>query len=279
MKLYANAKVNLGLDVVKKRDDGYHEVSMIMQEISLCDELDIELNEGGITLRIENSDLPSDRDNIAYRAAELFFKESNINGGCDIVLKKNIPVFAGMGGGSTDAAAVLKGLNELAGYPLSMDDLYRLGLRLGADVPFCIMGGTAHAGGIGEVLRAVESKLECFIALIKPDIDISTPDAYRAIDSAEILHPDIATALDAIRDGDMELFAKSTGNAFEYVSAPIYPEINAIKEHFIKDCAEFSMMSGSGPTVFALFSDREKAEASISSYKGSGFRGVYEFIG
>lgn len=279
MKLYANAKVNLGLDVVKKRDDGYHEVSMIMQEISLCDELDIELNEGGITLRIENSDLPSDRDNIAYRAAELFFKESNINGGCDIVLKKNIPVFAGMGGGSADAAAVLKGLNELTGYPLSMDDLYRLGLRLGADVPFCIMGGTAHAGGIGEVLRAVESKLECFIALIKPDIDISTPDAYRAIDSAEILHPDIATALDAIRDGDMELFAKSTGNAFEYVSAPIYPEINDIKEHFIKNCAEFSMMSGSGPTVFALFSDRKKAEASISSYKGSGFRGVYEFIG
>ncbi len=278
MKFFANAKVNLGLDVVRKRDDGYHEVSMIMQEISLCDELDIDLNDGGIKLEIVNSNLPSDESNIAYRAARLFFEESGIDGGCDMVLKKGIPVCAGMGGGSTDAAAVLKALNKLTGKPFSIGKLAEMGLSLGADVPFCIVGGTAHAIGIGEILFPAIYALNPYIALVKPDIDISTPEAYRAIDTTEFQHPDIHTALDAMKNGNMELFKKSTGNAFEYVCASKYPEINEIKAHFIKNGAEFSMMSGSGPTVFALFDDKNTAEAAIASYKGKGFRGVYEFI-
>ncbi len=278
MKFYANAKINLGLDVIGKRQDGYHEVSMIMQEISLCDELDIELNSGKICLKVINSSLPSDKDNIAYRAAELFFKESGIAGGCDMVLKKHIPVCAGMGGGSADAAAVLKALNSMTGCPLSDIKLLEMGLSLGADVPFCIMGGTAHAGGIGEVLTPFKSALKCYIALIKPDIDISTPEAYRAIDSADPKHPDVETAIEGVKKGDMELFAKSTGNSFEYVSSPRYPAIDEIKAHFYKCGAEFSMMSGSGPTVFALFDDREKAKKAIDSYTAGGFKGVYELL-
>ncbi len=270
MTFYANAKINIGLDVVGKLPNGYHEVSMIMQEISLCDTIEIFPDiSGKIDLKIENSDLSADRSNIAYRAAELFFEKSGIDGGCSIKLKKNIPVCAGLGGGSADAACVLKGLNSLYSFPFENEKLMEIGLSLGADVPFCIMGGCAHAGGIGEKLTRLNSALDYSVCLIKPDIDISTPLAYKAIDAIDIMHPDINMAISASEKGDISLFSKYTGNVFEYVCCPRHKEIDMIKDYLKSMGAVFTMMSGSGPTVFGLFEKEKDAENAFNSYKGS----------
>ena len=270
MIFYANAKINIGLDVVGKLPNGYHEVSMIMQEISLFDIIEIVPNTSGkIELETENSELGTDRSNIAYRAAELFFEKSGIDGGCNIKLKKNIPICAGLGGGSADAACVLKALNSIYSYPFDNQKLMELGLLLGADVPFCIMGGCAHAGGIGEKLTKLSSGLNYYVCLIKPDIDISTPLAYKAIDSVEINHPDINMAISAVEKGDISLFSKYTGNVFEYVCCPMHREIDMIKDYLNSMGAVFTMMSGSGPTVFGLFEKEEDAQNAFNSYKGS----------
>lgn len=270
MVFYANAKINLGLDVMGKLSNGYHEVSMIMQEVSLCDKLEITPdNSGEIRLQVKNSNLPNDKDNIVYKAAELFYKYYAKNGGCNIVLEKNIPVCAGLGGGSADAACVLKALNTIYSTPFDTSSLMDMGLSLGADVPFCIMGGCAHAGGIGEKLTKLNSKLDYFVCLIKPDIDISTPLAYKAIDTANFVHPDINGAISALEKGDITLFSKCTGNAFEYVSRSQYKEIDIIKAHLQSKGAVFTMMSGSGPTVFGLFEKEEDAQNAIKTYKGS----------
>lgn len=270
MVFYANAKINLGLDIVGKLSNGYHEVSMIMQEVSLCDKLEITPdNSGEIRLQVKNSNLPNDKDNIVYKAAELFYKYYAKNGGCNIVLEKNIPVCAGLGGGSADAACVLKALNTIYSTPFDTSSLMDMGLSLGADVPFCIMGGCAHAGGVGEKLTKLNSKLDYFVCLIKPDIDISTPLAYKAIDTAYFVHPDINGAISALEKGDITLFSKCTGNAFEYVSRSQYKEIDIIKAHLQSKGAVFTMMSGSGPTVFGLFEKEEDAQNAIKTYKGS----------
>lgn len=280
MKINANAKINLGLDVLCKREDGYHEVSMIMQEISLCDKIEITPNTSGkIKLEIKNSNLPTDEGNIATRAAKLFFEKTGIDAGCDIILEKNIPVCAGLGGGSSDGAAVLRALNQIYNSPLNMQELLKLGLSLGADVPFCIMGGTAIARGIGEKLTPVKSKLDFWVCLIKPDIDISTSEAYKKIDTTPFPHPDIKEAADAVVKGDINTFSKHTGNAFEYACCSDYKEINIIKNHLKSKGAIFQMMSGSGPTVFGLFASEHEAQMAFNSYKGSfGGGGVCKFI-
>ncbi len=270
MKINANAKINLALDVTGRRPNGYHDVCMIMQEVSLCDNIEIISDSSGkISLELINSDLPCDEGNIAVKAAKVFFEKTGINGGCKIILKKNIPVCAGLGGGSSDAAAVLNALNEIYSFPLSKSELLDLGLTLGADVPFCIMGKTALAEGIGEVLTQISSKLKGWVCIIKPDIDISTPLAYKAIDSCTYPHPDIRKCVEAIENDDVESFVKNSGNVFEYVCCDVHPEINEIKNHLLNSGAFFAMMSGSGPSVFGIFENKTDAELAFSSYKGS----------
>ncbi len=280
MRINANAKINLSLDVLGKLPNGYHEVSMLMQEVSLCDYIDIEkapLNV--LDISVKNSDLPNDEGNIVYRAAKLFFEYTKTDGGCRLILEKHIPVCAGLGGGSSDAAAVLKGLNELYANVLGMDELMDLGLRLGADVPFCIMGKTAHAGGIGEKLTPIASKLKFFVCIIKPDIDISTPLAYKTIDSTSFPSLNIDKCIEALKAGDSKVFFENTGNAFEYVCCPVYKEIDIIKNHLKSEGAVFSMMSGSGPSVFGLFKEKDKAIKAFETYNGSfGGGGVCEFV-
>lgn len=270
MKINANAKINLALDVTGKRTDGYHDVCMIMQEVSFCDTIEINSDSSGkIILELINSDLPCDESNIAVKAAKAFYKKTGIDGGCKIILKKNIPVCAGLGGGSSDAAAVLKALNEMHSFPLSQSELLDLGLTLGADVPFCIMGKTALAEGIGEVLTPVSSLLKGWVCIIKPDIDISTHLAYKAIDSCTYPHPDIRKCVEAIENNDADAFAENSGNVFEYVCCSNHPEINEIKTHLLNCGAFFAMMSGSGPSVFGIFKNKTDAELAFSSYKGS----------
>lgn len=280
MRFFANAKINLSLDVTGRLPNGYHEVCMLMQEVSLCDVVDIELaDNGNISLTVTNSPLPCDDGNIAYRAAKLFYEKTGIDGGCTIVLDKHIPVCAGLGGGSADGAAVLKGLNYLYSNPLTTDKLMELGLSLGADVPFCIMGKTALAEGIGEKLSGIASKLRAYAALIKPDINISTPEAYKAIDSVGFPHPDTDKCIIALKNGNAHELKKHSANAFEYVCCDRYPEINSIKKHLISKGATFAMMSGSGPTVYGLFETKEAAENAYKSYDGSfGGGGVCELI-
>lgn len=270
MKITANAKINLSLDVMGKRDDGYHEVYMIMQEIDLCDTLEIKLNDSGIVhLICDSKETGSETDNIAYKAAEIFLKEIESKHGCDISLSKKIPVCAGLGGGSADAAAVLKALNALCGMPLDSDALLRISLKLGADVPFCIMGGTASARGIGEILTPIGSPAKKWVVLIKPKIDISTAEAYRRMDSAPYPHPDVDRAVCCIQNGDTEGFYKAAGNTFEYVTAGQHSEIGQIKAHLLSHGAEFAMMSGSGPTVYGLFENRNDAQKAFDTYSGS----------
>jgi len=270
MRVNANAKINLALDVLGKMDNGYHKVSMIMQEVSLCDNLDITPNESkDIFLSVKNFCLPTDSSNIAYRAAESFYNCTQIDGGCDIVIEKHIPICAGLGGGSSDAAAVLKALNEIYAYPLDNEKLLELSLSLGADVPFFIKGKTAHATGIGEILTPIKSKLDYWVVLIKPDIDISTADAYKAIDNTQFTHPDVQRVITGVVNGNINDLILYSGNAFEYVSRPLYSEIDLIKNHLVHYGAEFAMMSGSGPTVFGLFKDKSTAISAFEAYKHS----------
>ncbi|MBQ4526510.1 MAG: 4-(cytidine 5'-diphospho)-2-C-methyl-D-erythritol kinase [Clostridia bacterium] len=279
MKVNANAKINLTLDVCGKRDDGYHNVAMIMQEVSFCDVLDIELRtDGRIILSCDSKLLGNPESTLTYRAAKLFFDSCDTGGGCNITLHQNIPMCAGLGAGSADAAAVLNYLNCAYDNLYSQSKLCELGLMLGADVPFCIMGGTSLAEGIGEILTPLKSKMQKWVALIKPDINISTPDAYREMDSVTYPHPDIESAINAIENNDMALFSKSASNSFEYVISKKHSEISEIKKHLYDCGCEFAMMSGSGPTVFGLFENKESAENSLKTYKKSFSGGVGSFI-
>ncbi|MBE7049487.1 MAG: 4-(cytidine 5'-diphospho)-2-C-methyl-D-erythritol kinase [Ruminococcaceae bacterium] len=269
MKVYANAKINLCLDVTGKRDDGYHNVCMIMQEITLCDILDIEITDSeDIVLMCDSQNVGQADDNLCTKAALLFFEKTGIKKGCSISLKKNIPVCAGLGGGSSDAACVLKTLNTLCHSPLSDDELASLGLTLGADVPFFIKGKTALCEGIGEILTPIASKEKFWVALIKPDADISTKEAYKRIDSEAIVHPDTKKATKVMEEGNMNELYKLCSNVFEDVSIKDFPQIKEIKEHFMSKGAKFSMMSGSGPTVFGIFDTEKEANEAFISYGG-----------
>lgn len=264
MIIYANAKINLALDVVGLRDDGYHETDMIMQEIDLCDKVEIELNDSGkIFLECDRKDLGDAKNNIAYKAARLFLDNFAPKKGCNIKLFKKIPVCAGLGGGSADAAAVLNGLNELCLFPATSSELAKLGLKLGADVPFCVVGGTARARGIGEVLTPVCAKTEKWLVLIKPNINISTKEAYHKIDTTDYPHLNIQKAVDALEAGNMNEFYALCANSFEYVTGSEHPEIGEIKQYLKNAGAEFAMMSGSGPTVFGIFGSESSAKAAL----------------
>jgi len=267
MIIDANAKINMTLDVSGKRSDGYHEVSMIMQEISLADKIEInKKSSSGIELKVQNSDIPCDESNIAFKAAKLFLDKIKSDDGIEMIIQKNIPVCAGLGGGSADGAAVLKALNQMYDSPLSLSELLEMGVSLGADVPFCIVGKTCHAGGIGEILTPFKSELRAYVALIKPDVDISTPKAYKAIDQLSYTHPEVFKVKEALEKADKDLLVKYGANVFEYVCLNDHPEIDKIKTHFKNFGAFYTMMSGSGPTVFGLFDNKDDAQKSVDSY-------------
>lgn len=258
----AYAKVNIGLDVLGRRPDGYHELKMIMQTVDLFDDLAFErAREPGIRLRIDGADLPSDENNLVYRAAALLMEEKQIKEGVSISLTKRIPIAAGMAGGSADAAAAMRGLNILFGMGYSAEELRKLGVRLGADIPYCISGGTMLSEGIGEVLTPLPAPPACYLTVAKPDIDVSTAFVYQNLKADSLsFHPDIDGMARALAAGDLKGITDRMGNVLETVTVPAYPVIDRIKKRMCELGAENALMSGSGPTVFGIFREREQAE-------------------
>ena len=267
----ALAKINLGLDVVRRREDGYHEVKMVMQTIHLFDRLEMKKTAGGITMTTNLSFLPTNENNLVYKAAKLLMDEFQIRDGIDVKLHKYIPVAAGMAGGSTDAAAVLYGMNRMFELGLSKEELMQRGVKIGADVPYCIMRGTALAEGIGEQLTALPPMVKCPVLIAKPQISVSTKFVYENLRlNDKTVHPDIDALVENIRKKDLNAVASEMGNVLETVTIPNYPVIAQIKEHMLEQGAVGAMMSGSGPTVFGLFEDGDTAVAAYEKMKESG---------
>lgn len=270
-QLKAYAKINLGLDVVRRLPNGYHEVKMVMQNVGIYDELTFARLSEGIRVTTDSEELPMDENNLIYKAAKLMFTEYNINEGVCIHLTKNIPIAAGMAGGSTDAAATMKGINELFGLNVPLERLMDLGVRIGADVPYCILGGTALAEGIGEKLTKLPDAPHCHILVAKPDINVSTKYVYEHLDAAGVAHhPDIDGMVTAIENGQLQGILNRLENVLETVTIPAHPVIATIKEKMLELGAANSLMSGSGPTVFGIFANEAKAKAAYEQMKETG---------
>lgn len=272
IKLKALAKINLGLDVVRRREDGYHEVRMVMQTIHLYDQLLIQKSETpGIQIHSNLSFLPVNENNLVYKAGKLLMDEFDIHTGVSVELNKHIPVAAGMAGGSTDAAAMLYGMNQLFGLKLKRKDLMERGVQIGADVPYCIMRGTALAEGIGEKLSSLPPMVKCPVLIAKPAVSVSTKFVYQNLKlNEQTPHPNIDALITDIRNSDLDNICADMGNVLETVTIPNYPVIAQIKEQMLKSGAKASMMSGSGPTVFGLFGDEETAQRARAEMKASG---------
>ncbi len=267
----AMAKVNLGLDVLRKREDGYHDVRMIMQTVDLYDRIEIARSkEPGISLETNLPYLPVDGTNLAYKAAKLFLEEFHIEEGIKLRLEKHIPVAAGMAGGSSDAAAVLVGINRMFSLGLSQKELAKRGAFLGADIPYCIMGGTALAEGIGDALTPLPPMPDCYILIAKPGFGVSTKFVYENLHAETITeHPDIDGMMEALRQKDLYRVAEKMENVLERVTIPAYPVIGELKELMKKKGALNALMSGSGPTVFGVFDDEGKAKEAGACVKKS----------
>lgn len=269
------AKINLTLDVKSKLDNGYHEVEMIMQTLSLFDLIIIEKSKKNIVINTNLKYLPNNEKNIAYKAAKVFFERCSITDGLKIDIHKNIPVSAGLAGGSGNAAAVLCALNMMYNFPLSDNELLELGSNLGADVPYCMIGGTKLSKGIGDVLSPLPSVPKITVLLVKPPISVSTASIYQKIDSEVILkRPDTMAMISAIENKDVLKICDNLCNTMETVTQHMHPIIGGIKEKMIKNGAIGALMSGSGPTVFGIFDDYTKAKASADSFSYQ-FKDVY----
>lgn len=268
----ALAKINLGLDVVRKREDGYHEVKMVMQTIHLFDRLEMKKTQADeITMTTNLTFLPTNENNLVYKAAKLLKDEFSIKEGIHVKLHKHIPVAAGMAGGSTDAAAVLYGMNRMFELGLSKEELMQRGVKIGADVPYCIMRGTALAEGIGEKLTALPPMVKCPVLIAKPQISVSTKFVYENLKLNEgIVHPDIDTLVSDIEAKDLSKIAADMGNILETVTISNYPVIAQIKDLMREQGALNAMMSGSGPTVFGLFDTEETAVRAYEKMRESG---------
>ena len=271
MQLRAMAKINLGLDVLRRREDGYHEVRMIMQTVHIFDQLQLEKRrEEGIRVRTNLYYLPENENNLVYKAAKLLWEEFGLPGGISIELKKYIPVAAGMAGGSSDAAAVLFGMNRMYELGLSVEELMQRGVRIGADVPYCIMRGTALAEGIGEVLSPLPPLPPCTILVAKPGIGVSTRFVFENLKADELeRHPDIDGMMEALKKQDLKGLAglMEAGNVLETVTVPAYPVIQRIKDAMLRAGALGALMSGSGPTVFGIFDSRQAAKRAYGVLK------------
>lgn len=272
MRLRALAKINLGLDILRKREDGYHEVRMIMQTIQMYDVLKMKkVKKPGISLSVNYPYIPSDERNLVYKAAKLLMDEFQVKEGVDICLEKFIPVAAGMAGGSSDAAAAMVGINRLFKLGLSERELMDRAVNIGADVPYCIMRGTALAEGIGEKLTRIAQIPDCFVLIGKPGISVSTKMAYESLQLDKISsHPDIDGMIRDIENGDLLTMTEKMWNVFEPGIIEKYPVIGEIKDLMEDNGALKAMMSGSGPTVFGIFDDREKMEVAAAVLRESG---------
>lgn len=260
--LKSRAKINLSIDVLGKREDGYHIVEMIMQTIDLYDKLKItEIEEDSIFIKSDSVDIPLNEDNIMYKAASMIKNEFNIEKGVEIFIQKNIPVAAGMAGGSSNAAAVLVGLNKLWNLGLSEKSLKDIGLKLGADVPFCITGGSALAEGIGEDLTDIKGLPEDLNILVcKPNIFVSTKEVYQSLNMEKVKkRPQNKELISALQKEDVKFISENMVNVLEEVTSLKYPQIGQIESVMIKNKALGCMMSGSGPTVFGLFNNKDFA--------------------
>lgn len=266
----AYAKVNLALDVLRRREDGYHDVRMIMQNLDIYDELEFTIEDGWtkigdslyseseksyeIVLVSNREDIPTDNRNLVYKAIAMMFDKYGISASIKVNLKKNIPVEAGMAGGSTDCAAALRAVNELFDLNLTLQELMDIGVKLGADVPYCVMGRTALSEGIGEVLTPIDKLDDCIVLVVKPPVNVSTKMVYTNLKANELEHhPDIDGMITALKNSDLQGVADRMENVLETVTAKLYPEIEVIKSSMKDNGALNSIMSGSGPTVFGLF--------------------------
>ena len=267
-KTKAYAKINLGLDVIGRLENGYHEVKMVMQTVGIYDELSFEKTEAGIVVTTDSGELPTDENNLIYKAAKLMLETYGITEGVRIHLQKNIPIAAGMAGGSTDAAATMKGISKLFELNRPLRELRDLGVKIGADVPYCIMGGTALAEGIGEKLTPLPAAPECFLVVAKPDINVSTKYVYEHLDAEGVCeHPDIDGMVKAIEDGSLQGILDRMGNVLETVTVKAHPIIDTIKIRMKELGAVEAMMSGSGPTVFGVFVDEGRAREAYEQLK------------
>ena len=287
----AYAKINLGLDALRKRADGYHELAMVMQTVDICDELTFAVKETpGIELCVEWSKdgwtstvadcfpsegeaqpVPSNQKNLVWRAAELLMDEFEIKKGVKITLEKRIPVAAGMAGGSSDCAATLHGINELFELGLTLEELQARGVKLGADVPYCLLGGTALAEGIGEILTPLSPMPECHLVVTKPAVSVSTPFVFKQLRVNELReHPDIAGMCAAIGGNDLDGVIDRLGNVLETAAIPHFPVVGDLKEALKRQGADGVLMSGSGPTVFAIFKSEKQAHEAFDELKKTG---------
>ena len=278
LRVKANAKINLSLDVLGTLPNGYHEVKMIMQSVDLCDELQITPeNNDSIILTCDNDKLSCGDDNLIIRAAKALMDYVGKHNGVSIKLIKNIPMAAGLAGGSADAAATLVGINRLFDYGLSTAELKAIGAKLGADIPFCIQGGTSLAEGIGEILTPISPLTDMYILLVKPPIDVSTKYVYdNLILDNETVHPETDLMIGLLKEGRPDILATKLCNILETVTVKRYPTINDIKNTLLDDNALGALMSGSGPTVFGLFNDESTAEAASEHIKDAfGYKDVF----
>lgn len=269
LELKTLGKINLGLDVLGRRENGYHDVRMVMQTVYLYDRIIMKKSKTpGIRLETNLYYLPVNENNLAYQAAQMLMDEFHIEEGVSIQLDKHIPVAAGMAGGSSNAAAVLFGMNRMFSLGLSQKELMERGVKLGADVPYCIMRGTVLAEGIGEILTPLSPMPKCYVLIAKPAISVSTKMVYEKLDSHEIEdHPDIDGILAGLKAGDLKKVAGSMGNVLERVTVDAYPVIDQIKEMMIKEGALNAMMSGSGPTVFGIFEEKATARKAADAIR------------
>ena len=263
-RIKAYAKINLGLDVLRRRPDGYHEVKMIMQTVDLYDDLEFtKLAEDEIRIFTDKEELPADQGNLIK---ELY----QISEGVSVKLTKRIPIAAGMAGGSADAAATIHAMDALFSLGLSLEEKQKIGVKLGADVPYCIMRGTALSEGIGEILTELPAPPQCHLVIAKPQISVSTKAVYGKLRVNELApeeHPDIDGMMAAIKNGDLDGVIERLGNVLETVTVPDHPEISEIKEIMVENGACGSLMSGSGPTVFGIYKDRELAEKACQALR------------
>jgi 4-diphosphocytidyl-2-C-methyl-D-erythritol kinase len=270
IELNANAKINLSLDVTGKRPDGYHTVKMIMQSVDLHDRVRLEIIDSGIQVKCNFPWIPTDRNNTAYRAAELIKENFGIKEGIKISIEKNIPVAAGLAGGSTDGAAVLKGMNSLFSLNISETDLMSYGEKIGADVPYCIKGGTMLAEGIGEILTELTQLERTSIVIVKPKISVSTAWAYKNLDVENIkIRPDTDLLIKALDKKNIVELANNMVNIMETITIKQYHIIDEIKKKLINLGAVGSMMSGSGPSVFGIFLNEDSAEKAYRKIKSN----------
>ncbi|MGE5632323.1 MAG: 4-(cytidine 5'-diphospho)-2-C-methyl-D-erythritol kinase [Caulobacteraceae bacterium] len=264
----AAAKINLAIDVLRKRPDGYHDVVMIMQSVALFDTITIRVVKGDIKITTNSAKIPTDRTNIVYKAAEYLKTKYNVKDGVIINIDKNIPVAAGLAGGSADAAVTLKLLNKAWDLRLSKNELLEAGKKLGSDVPFCIQGGTALAEGLGERLTPLPGIPDCYILLAKPSVSISTKEVYEGLRMEEIkIRPDIKEMIKCIEEGELAGIASNMRNVLETVTVRKCPQIEELKSKLVEYGALGSMMSGSGPTVFGIFKDMASAHNAYDNVK------------